>query len=258
MLHDQRPRVRGEHHQDVTDAKEAELRQRFLAQAGQLLASSLDYEETLQRVAVLAVPWLADWCAVDLPNEHGGIRQVALAHADPAKVAIAEELRRRYPPDPDAAGVPGVLRGRPGGALPRDPRRRCSRQAIEDPEQLAAIRALGMRAVMIVPMRLGETTLGAITLVTADSGRRSTDDDFAFAQDLALRAASAIQNARLYRSRSASRHAAGQPAARELPPCRAGRAAACYQAGEQGVGGRRRLLRHRPSPAAAISSSSAT
>ena len=90
-----------------------------------MLASSLDYEQTLKRVARLAVPWLADWCAVDLPDEHGGIEQVALAHADPAKVAMAEELRRRYPPDPSAPnGVAGgAARRRPPELHPRHPRR---------------------------------------------------------------------------------------------------------------------------------------
>ena len=132
--------------EDVTDSKEAEQRQRFLAQAGQLLASSLDYEQTLQRVAQLAVPWLADWCAVDMPDEQGGIQQVALAHVDPAKIAMAEELRRRYPPDPNAPnGVPGVLRGGPPELLRRDPRRaaragdRRSRAARGDPRDRHAL-----------------------------------------------------------------------------------------------------------------------
>src|SRR5262249_26971720 len=98
--------------EDVTQAKEAELRQRFLAQAGQVLASSLHYDQTLQRVARLAVPWLADWCAVDMPGEHGEIEQVALAHVDPTKVAMAMEFRRRYPPNlDDPTGVAAVLRG---------------------------------------------------------------------------------------------------------------------------------------------------
>ena len=110
--------------EDVTDSKKSEQRQRFLAEAGQVLASSLDYQQTLQRVAQLTVPWLADWCAVDMPGEQGGLEQVALAHVDPAKIAMAEDLRRRFPPDPNAPnGVPGVLRGGPPELLRRDPRR---------------------------------------------------------------------------------------------------------------------------------------
>jgi PAS domain S-box-containing protein len=222
--------------EDVTEAKEAELRQRFLAQAGQLLASTLDHQETLRRVAVLAVPWLADWCAVDLPDPRGGSQQVALAHVDPAKVAMAEELRRRWPPDPDAeTGVSGVLRGGPP-ELFRDIPDELLAESIEDPEQLEALRAIGMRSVMILPMRAGEVTLGALTLVTADSARRFTDDDFAFAQDLALRAATAIQNARLYEEQVRVAHTLQASLLPErLPTLPGWGRAASYQAGEQGV-----------------------
>jgi PAS domain S-box-containing protein len=101
--------------EDVTEAKEAELRHRFLAQAGSTLSSSLDYEETLQRVARLVVPGLADWCAVDVVDANERLNLVAVAHVDPDKVAFARELRHRYPPDPDEdTGLYGVLRsGRP-------------------------------------------------------------------------------------------------------------------------------------------------
>src|SRR5690242_8413957 len=82
--------------EDVTEAKEAELRQRFLARAGEVLSSSLDFEQTLQRVAELAVPELADWCGVDVLDERGLARQVAVAHVDPKKVEFAHELRDRF------------------------------------------------------------------------------------------------------------------------------------------------------------------
>jgi GAF domain-containing protein len=226
--------------EDVTQAKEAELRQRFLAQAGQMLASSLDFEQTLQRVARLAVPWLADWCAVDLPGEHGEIQQVALAHVDPTKVAMAEEFRRRYPPNPDdERGVAGVLRGGPAELYPEVPEELIER-SIEDPEQLRMIKSVGIRAVMIVPMRVGEETLGAITLVSADSGRTFDDDDFAFAQDIALRAGSAVQNARLYREQARVAHTLQSSLLPERLPDHADwESAASYQAGERGtdVGG---------------------
>ena len=226
--------------EDVTDSKQAEQRQRFLAQAGQVLASSLDYQQTLQRVAQLTVPWLADWCGVDMPDEQGGIQQVALAHVDPAKIVMAEELRRRFPPDPNAPnGVPGVLRGGPPELYTEIPDELLE-QAIPDPEQLAAIRAVGMRSAMVVPMRAGEQTLGALTLATADSGRRFTDEDFAFAQDLALRAATAIQNARLYEAQVRVAHTLQASLLPErLPELPGWGGAASYQAGEQGaeVGG---------------------
>jgi PAS domain S-box-containing protein len=225
--------------EDVTAHKEAEKRQRFLAESGQVLASSLDYQPTLRRVAQLTVPWLADWCAVDMPDGQGGIEQVALAHADPAKIAMAEELRRRYPPDLNAPnGVPNVLRGGPPELYSDIPDELLEQAS--DPEQLEAIRAVGMRSVMVVPMRIGEETLGALTLATADSGRRFSDEDFAFAQDLALRAATAIQNARLYEAQVRVAHTLQASLLPErLPDLPGWGGAASYQAGEQGadVGG---------------------
>jgi PAS domain S-box-containing protein len=226
--------------EDVTEATEAEQRQRFLAQAGQLLAASLDYEQTLKRVAQLAVPWLADWCAVDMPAPDGTIEQVALAHVDADKVAMAEELRRRFPPDPAGdTGVPAVLNGGPAELLPEIPEELIE-QATADPEQRAALKALGMRSAMVVPMRAGEDTLGAITFVTSDSGRRFDEHDFAFAQDLALRAATAVQNARLYAAqRRVARTLQASLLPDTLPEIPGYRLAAAYQAGELGadVGG---------------------
>ena len=94
--------------EDVTRAKIGQLRERFLSEAGQALSSSLDYEETLQRIARLAVPQVADWCAVEMPDDWGALQQVALAHVDPAKVALGRRMRERYPPSPDeVTGVPG-------------------------------------------------------------------------------------------------------------------------------------------------------
>jgi PAS domain S-box-containing protein len=184
--------------EDVTEAKEAELRQRFLAEAGQLLATSLDYEQTLERVARMIVPGLADWCGIEMVDEQGEAHQVAVAHVDAEKVQMAQELRRRYPPDPDApTGVPAVLRGGPA-ELYSDIPDELIVQVARDEEHLRLIRALGMRSGMVVPMRIGDETLGAITLVSAESGRRFDEDDLAFVEDLALRAATAVQNARLY------------------------------------------------------------
>jgi PAS domain S-box-containing protein len=183
--------------EDVTDAKEAELRQRFLDEAGQVLASSLDYEQALQRVSELAVPWLADWCAVDLAVE-GGIQRVVVAHADPEKLAFADELTRRYPPDPAAeTGVPAVLRSGEGELYPDIPDELLA-QAARDEEHLRLMRAIGMRAAMAVPMTAGGEVLGAMTFVSAESARSFDEDDFAFAQDLARRAAVAVQNGRRY------------------------------------------------------------
>ena len=188
--------------EDVTEAKEAELRQRFLAQAGVTLASSLDYEETLQRVAQLAVPGLADWCAVDVADGSQRLQQVAVAHVDPDKIAFAREFRSRYPPDPnDDGGIYGVLRsGRP--ELYPDIPAELLEQSIADPEQLQAILALGMRSVMLIPMVVAGRTIGVLTMVSAESGRAFDEDDLVFAGDLARRAATAVENARLYTERA--------------------------------------------------------
>ena len=110
--------------EDVTEAKDAELRQRFLAEAGQLLATSLDYEQTLERVARMIVPGLADWCGIEMVDEHGESHQVAVAHVDPEKVQMAHDLRRRYPHRPGRADRrAGDPARRPGRAVHGDPGR---------------------------------------------------------------------------------------------------------------------------------------
>jgi PAS domain S-box-containing protein len=188
--------------EDVTAAKERELREHFLSHASEVLASSLEYEETLRRVAELAVPDLADWCSVEM-LEGTRIHQLAVAHDDPAMVAFARELRQRFPPRlDDPTGVGAVLRtGKHEfySTIPEELVVATSR----DEEQLRAIRELDLHSVMIVPMRSGENdVLGAITFVAAGASRRFFEPDLAFAQEFAARAASAIENARLYRERS--------------------------------------------------------
>jgi PAS domain S-box-containing protein len=220
--------------EDVTEAKEAELRQRFLAEAGQLLATSLDYEQTLERVARMIVPGLADWCGIEMVDEQGESHQVAVAHVDPDKVQMAHDLRSRYPPDPDApAGVPAILRGGPAELYSEIPDELIE-QAARDDEHLALIRALGMRSGMAVPMRIGDETLGVITLVSAESGRRFDEDDLAFVEDLALRAATAIQNSRLFAAQQRVAHTLQASLLPErLPELPGWEASAAYQAGER-------------------------
>jgi PAS domain S-box-containing protein len=226
--------------EDVSDAKEAELRQRFLAEAGQLLASSLDYEQTLEAVARMIVPRLADWCGIDMLDEYGDVHQVAVAHVDPDKVAMAHEMRRRYPPDMDApSGLAAILRGGPAELYAKIPDELIV-AAARDEEHLRMIRELGMRSAMAVPMRIGSETLGVITLVSAESGRRFDADDLAFAEDLALRAATAIQNSRLYAAQErVAQTLQASLLPERLPDLPGWEARAAYQAGERGtdVGG---------------------
>jgi PAS domain S-box-containing protein len=226
--------------EDVTEAKDAELRERFLAEAGQLLASSLDYGQTLERVARMVVPRLADWCGIDMLDDDGQLQQVAVAHVDPAKVELAHDMRKRYPPDMDApTGVPAILRGGPAEIYPDIPDELLVEAAVDD-EHLRVIREVGLKSAMAVPMRLGDVTLGAISLVTAESGRRYDEDDLLFAQDLALRAATAVQNARLFEEQQrVARTLQASLLPERLPQVPGWEIHAAYHAGERGaaVGG---------------------
>jgi PAS domain S-box-containing protein len=169
----------------------------FLAEASRLLASSLDYETTLSRVAELAVPRVADWCTVDIWEEDGSIRTVALAHKDPEKVRWARELQKRFPPDPDApTGVPNVLRTGLPEMYPEITQDLLA--SVTDPEMLEILDQIGMTSAMIVPLLARERALGAISFVAAESGHRFDAADLELAQELASRAAQAIDNARLY------------------------------------------------------------
>ncbi|MEA2374627.1 MAG: hypothetical protein QOD53_1090 [Thermoleophilaceae bacterium] len=192
--------------EDVTEVKRAELAQRLLAEAGEVLSSSLDYERTLQEVARLAVPQLADWCGVSMPGEHGLIKQVAVAHVDPAKVEMAWRLGERYPArmdEPDGAaevirtGVSQLINEIPEALLAA---------AARDEEHLELLQGLGIRAGITVPLRSGYQTTGALTLVSAESGRTFTEADLALAEELGRRAGTAVENARLYTERSEIAH----------------------------------------------------
>jgi PAS domain S-box-containing protein len=191
--------------QDVTQRKKTEeeiLRseeaQRFLAEASNVLSSSLDYRETLSSVARLAVPTLADWCAVDILEVAGSLERLAVEHPDPEKVQLAYELERRYPPDPDApGGLHHVLRtGEPEmmAEIPEE----FVEQAARDEEHRELLRKLGLRSYMIVPLVARGRTLGAISFVSAESGRRYGEAELQLAEELARRAALAVDNARLY------------------------------------------------------------
>jgi PAS domain S-box-containing protein len=188
--------------EDITEVKRAELTHRMLARAGELLSSSLDYERTLQQVAELAVPELADWCTVSLPDSHGYVRAVAVAHADPEKVALARRIGERYPSRLDApTGVAQILRdGR--SQLVNDIPPEMLALVAQDDEHLELITAVGLRAGLSVAMMAGGKVIGALSLISAESGRTFTDGDVGLAEELARRAGAAVENARLYTERS--------------------------------------------------------
>ena len=181
--------------------------QRFVAQASELLASSLDYETTLANLATLAVPHFADWCAIDVVAEDGSIERLTVAHVDPEKVRWAHDLAERYPPDPNAHyGVPNVIRTQQPELFTEIPAELLREATADTPELLDILEELGLKSSMCVPLVARDRVLGAITFVSAESGRRYEEPDLATAQDLARRAAISVDNARLFREAEASRH----------------------------------------------------
>lgn len=189
--------------EDVTESRRAALRMEFLARAADVLASSLDYQQTLRNVAGLAVPQLADWCAVDLFTEEGAREPVAIAHTDPAKIRTAERLRAFEPKvlNPDQ-GLGLVLRTGESQLYTDIPDELLVAAALDE-EHLSLLREVGMRSVLIVPLSIRDRTIGALTMVSAESGRTFDSSDVEFAGQIAARAALAVESARLYSERSA-------------------------------------------------------
>ncbi len=187
---------------DVSESKRAALRMQLLTEVGDVLASSLDYQQTLRNVAGLAVPQIADWCAVNLFTEDGEREPVAIAHSDPAKLRTASRLRTYEPEhlDPER-GLGRVLRTGESQLYTKIPDQLLEAAAVDE-QHLELLRAVGMRSALIVPLAIGARTIGALTMVNADSGRSFDQGDLAFAEQIAARAALAVQSARLYSERS--------------------------------------------------------
>ena len=179
-------------------ADHARERATFLAEASTALSASLDYEATLRSVAQLAVPTIADWCAVDILDDNGNLQRLAVAHVDPQKVELARTLQERYPPDPDApGGVHEVICTAEAVMVPRIPAELLEAAARDD-EHRRIIRELKLTSYMCVPMIAHGKAFGAITFVSAESGREYSDRDMPLAKEVASRASLAVENARAY------------------------------------------------------------
>jgi len=187
--------------EDITRERLAELRDRFMANASETLMSSLDYEETLRNVAWLAVPEIADWCALELIDERGARQRIGVAHRDPAKLQLATRLREFEPQELRSdRGVGRVLlTGR--SELYQHISDEVLVQAAVSDEHLDLLRSVGFRSVILAPLTVGGRALGVLTLVNAESMRRFNDDDREFAEHVAARAAIAVENARLATAR---------------------------------------------------------
>jgi PAS domain S-box-containing protein len=206
--------------QDITRRKTSELereagqrRLAFLAQATSVLAQSLDYERTLSRLAHLAVPFLADWCGVDVVEPDHTIRRVAVAYADPDQVDAARRLGE--PPDPSSEiGIPRVIRTGAPEVYPHLDLATVDRSPSEVP-RLELFREIGLHSLIVMPLIARGRTLGAIWYAMAETPHTYGPVDVDLAQELARRAALAVDNARLFRER---KHVADVLQRTLLPP----------------------------------------
>ncbi|HZA15229.1 MAG TPA: GAF domain-containing sensor histidine kinase, partial [Myxococcaceae bacterium] len=185
-------------HRMLEEARASEQRSRFLAEASRMLAASLDHRVTLDSVARLAVPQLADWCVVHMVRPDGSLERLVVAHPDPGKVDLAAELARRYPLELNAAmGVPRVIRtGQPEWRreIPSD----AAVSLARTPEDRRTLAELGLRSYLCVPIKSRGVVRGAITMFHAESGRLYDENDFRLALDLGQQASIAVDNALLY------------------------------------------------------------
>lgn len=180
--------------------QEAMSRLRLLADASRVLGgASLEYEQTIQEVASTAVPGFADWCTVDLIDDHDKLQLLAVAHVDPAKAQLAWNLRETYPPDPEALnGVPNVVRTGESELFSSIPQELLDRATDGSPELADLIKLLHLTSAMTVPLIARGRVLGAMSFIWGESDRHYDQADLAIAEELARRAAIAIDNARLF------------------------------------------------------------
>ena len=199
---------------DIAERKRVERQQQFLIEAGDLFTASLSVESLLRGVAALLVPRLADWCAIDIIDDAGELQNVIVVHRDPAKVALARQLQQQTAADPRVregrwriinTGRPELLEDIPDEMLV---------QAVSDPGVLATLRGLGLRSSIAVPLSARGRVIGQMSLITAESGRRYRPEDLAFAEQIAHRAALAVDAARLHEAEAAARRTAEQAARR--------------------------------------------
>lgn len=193
---------------NVTERRQGEEAQRYLSEASAILGGSLDYESTLGALARLVIPDLADWCRVDMLEHDGSLRLLAVTHSDPQKVKWALQLAEKYPPNmSDPHGLPNVLRTGKAEIYP-DITEEMLASGVADPEYLALLRTVQFRGVIIAPIISSRGTIGALTLVSAESRRRYSDRDVALAVELGRRAGIAVENARIHRAEQQARAAA--------------------------------------------------
>lgn len=202
--HLQRLEVQAAH--AIAEAKQVQAV--FLADISAALASSLEYEQTLQKAADMAVPYFADWCSIDLLNPDRSISRVAIAHLDPAKVEAAWELTRRFPKYLEQGfGIAKVIQTGQPEIVPEITDAMLF-DAIQDPKYRQAVRQYGLSSCIIAPLQVQDRILGCISFVFTESKRHYNEADLTLAGDVARRVATAIENARLFQIAHQARQAA--------------------------------------------------
>lgn len=189
-----------------SELQRTQLAESFMSEASRVLASSMDYEDTLKRVTRLVVPRIADWCAIDVIGPQDEIERVAIHHSDPTQLELAVRLDRDYRPTLDEPlGVPEVIRTGTS-RIYTDIQPEALAGYARDSRHLELLSSVGATAVIIVPMIGAAGPIGAITLVSSGSSHKLSYADLALAERLARRAGTAVENAHLYTERSRIAH----------------------------------------------------
>jgi PAS domain S-box-containing protein len=188
-------------YEDITEVKRTQIAESFMAEASRVLASSMDYAETLSQIAKLTVPQIADWCAIDVLDEDGEIVRLATYNENPELLELAERLRGSYGPSlgDDSAVAEVIATGR--ARIYPDIGADALAAHARDSEHLAMLQAIGARAAIVVPLAAPSRTVGAITLASSASLRRLSHRDLALVERLGRRAGTAVESARLYTER---------------------------------------------------------
>jgi PAS domain S-box-containing protein len=185
---------------DITERKQAEERQHVLTTVSETLASSLDHDVTLQEITKLLVPSLADYCRIAILDEKRQIKDIAANHIEPEKIALVRELYEQYKDRASATyGLQELLKSGKAELISSVSQEMLTSIGQESPELFTIVQTLGLQSYMGVPLLARGRIIGAITFSSIQPSRHYTPDDLTFAQEVARRIASALDNARLYR-----------------------------------------------------------
>lgn len=200
-------RIAGELEERLSLEKESSKAKEFLAEASRILATTHNPADTVRHLARIVVPRLADWCVVQVVDEHGRIRPVEVAHRDPAKVELAWELARRWQAPYEHGTAADAVKAGKSTLVPHINREMLSVRA-RDEEHLRALESFGLRSGITVPLQARGRRLGALTVMSAESGKTYDAADLNFIEEIASWAALAIDNAELYRQAEDARSVA--------------------------------------------------